>query len=66
MSKIYQVFQGPAWRGDAATLAGAERIVAECVARGCHRKFLRIETTDDGFGDKTDPYKNGFWNDDDQ
>lgn len=63
MAKVYQVFQGPTWRGDAGTRAGADRILAECVARGCHPKYLRIETKDDGFGDKTDPHKNGFWRD---
>jgi hypothetical protein len=61
MSTIYQVFQGPTWRGDATTMRRAQQIVDECVARGCHPNFLRIETKDDGFGDKTDPYKNGFW-----
>lgn len=64
MSVIYQVFQGQAWRGDAMTREGAERIIAECVARGCHRNFLSVRTKDDGFGDKTDPHKNGFWGDD--
>ena len=64
MSTIYQVFQGPTWRGDASTLEGAQRIIAECVARGCHRNFLRVETKDDGCGDSTDPHKNSFWGED--
>ncbi len=67
MSKIYQVFQGPTWRGDytsrAAAAAAIERIHSERRIGQCHRNHLSIEEIDDGCGDRTNPHKNGFWND---
>lgn len=67
MSKIYQVWQGPMWRGDytshASAAAAIQRISSERRIGQCHSNFLSIKEVDDGFGDKTDPNKNGFWND---
>lgn len=67
MAKIYQVFQGPTWRGDytsrASAVAAINRISSERRIGQCDRKFLSINEIDDGFGDKTDPNKNGFWSD---